>query len=147
MTVSPRTLTRESIGLRQASIVTDLLIFGMIGGLAALLHVAGSAMMIGLRTGVPDWLISTLWYAAFIGPVYLAHRHYSFRSSAPHKQALPRYILTQIFGLALAALFSFIAHGVLAVPSLAGAILVIGLTSGVNFAVLRLWAFARRAEG
>src|SRR5215218_2154635 len=108
MTVSPKALARESIGLRQASVVTDLVIFVAIGGLAALLYVAGSALMIGLRTGVPDWVMSTLCYAAFIGPVYLAHRRFSFRSDAPHGRALPRYVAVQLCGVALASLFSYI---------------------------------------
>ena len=98
--------------------------------------------MIGLRTGVPDWLMSTLCYAAFIGPVYLAHRRFSFRSDAPHGRALPRYIAVQLCGLALASLFSYICYSVLGIPTIAAGILVIALTAGFNFVIVRTWAFA-----
>ena len=46
--------------------------------------------------------------------------------------------------LLLAALFSFVAYGLLALPTVVASLLVIGLTSGVNFVVLQTWAFARR---
>ncbi|MNW21468.1 hypothetical protein D3C71_2224120 [compost metagenome] len=49
--------------------------------------------------------------------------------------------------LVLAALFSFVVHGVLGVPTVPASMLVIALTSGVNFAVLRSWAFARAQWG
>jgi hypothetical protein len=45
--------------------------------------------------------------------------------------------------LALASMFSFLFHGTLALPSLMAAILVIALTSGLNYLVLRNWAFGR----
>jgi len=104
--------------------------------------VALSTLMIGVHTGVPDWIMSALCWVALIGPVYLGHRLYSFRSGAPHRQALPRYIAVQICGIALAALFSYLSYRILGMSTVAAAVLVTALTSGVNFVILRAWAFA-----
>ena len=106
-----------------------------------------STAMIWLDTGFADWVVNTACYASLIVPVYLLHRRYSFDSDAPHIQALPRYMAVQAMALVLAAVFSFLVHGVLAMPTLPASTLVIALTSGVNFMVLRSWAFARAQWG
>ena len=145
MSISLQSLMRDSVvAASKPSVAVELLSFLCVGGLAALCFVGLSMLMIEFRTGLPDWLMSALCYAAFIVPVYLAHRHYSFRSSAPHAFALPRYVAVQLSALALAASFSYICYGLLGMPTTIAALLVIGLTSGVNFVVLRLWAFAHR---
>src|SRR5690606_22596224 len=101
--------------------------------------------MIGLPTGIPDWVVSAFCYAVFIVPVYLAHRQFSFRSRASHMVALPRYVAVQLSALCLAALFSYLCYAVLHLTSGWAAVLVIALTSGVNFVLLKLWAFAQRS--
>lgn len=118
--------------------------FVMVGGTAALCFAGLSSALIGLHTGIADWVVSALCYAAFIVPVYFAHRRLSFRSDAPHGMALPRYVAVQLVALALAAIFSFVFYDVFRVQVLAAALLVIGLTSSLNFAILRAWAFAVR---
>lgn len=143
MSISLESLMRASIiGTTRSPIGTGLVSFIIVGGLAALGFVGLSAVMIDLRTGLPDWAVSALCYAIFIVPAYLAHRRISFRSSAPHRIALPRYAAVQLSALALASLFSYVSYGVLLLPGPAASVLVVGLTSGVNFLVLRLWAFA-----
>ena len=75
------------------------------------------------------------------------HRRFSFQSDVSHWQALPRYMSVQGMALVLAALFSYVVHGVLNLPTVFASMLVITLTSGVNFMVLRSWAFARGQMG
>jgi putative flippase GtrA len=118
--------------------------FLLVGGFAALAFVLVSSAAIWLLPGLPDWLVSAGCYAGFIVPVYLLHRRHSFRSRAPHRQALPRYAAVQLLGLTLATLFSFVAYRLVALPTPVSATIVIGLTAGVNFTILRLWAFAHR---
>ena len=118
-----------------------------IGALAALGFVALSAAMLALPIGLPGWVVSTLCYAAFVVPVYLLHRRFSFVSDAPHRQALPRYVAVQASAVGLATVFSYIAYGIVGLPGPVGALLVIGLTSGVNFLVLKLWAFSGATHG
>lgn len=143
MSLSLEHLLRDSdIAAPKASLAAQLMSFLFIGGLAAISYVGLAAVMIDLGTGLPDWLMSALCYAAFVGPVYLAHRHVSFRSNAPHAQALPRYIALQLCGIGLASAFSYLCYGVLGLPTMTAAILVIALTSGFNFVIVRAWAFA-----
>jgi putative flippase GtrA len=124
------------------SVKAEFVSFLIVGGLAAVSYAALSTVMIGLQTGIPDWIVSALCYAAFILPVYLAHRYISFRSSTPHGVALPRYVAVQVVALTLAAIFSFVCYSILGMPSIPAALMVIGLTSGASFLMLRLWAFA-----
>ena len=126
---------------------SGLVVFIAIGGAGAAAFVVLSTLIIWLDTGMADWVVNTACYAALIVPVYLLHRLYSFRSDASHWRALPRYLVVQGMALLLAALFSYVIHGVLALPTLVASMLVIALTSGVNFMVLRGWAFARSQWG
>ena len=123
--------------------LTSALFFLCIGGFGALAFVVLSTLMIWLDTGLPAYVVNALCYASLIVPVYLLHRRFSFQSDASHWQALPRYLAVQVSALLLAALFTFVIHGVLGVPTLFASMLVICLTSGVNYFVLRSWAFAR----
>ena len=119
--------------------------FIVVGGSGAVVFVVLSTLAISLRTGVPDWIMSALCYAALILPVYLAHRRLSFRSDAPHTRALPRYVATQACAVALAALISYAVYALPGLPTLVAAVLVSGLTAVFTFVVLKLWAFAARA--
>jgi putative flippase GtrA len=125
-------------------LAAELVSFVFVGAIAALCFVGLSMLMINLRSGVPDWIVSACCYAAFIVPVYLAHRRYSFSSHAPHAVALPRYVAVQLSALLLASFFSYVCYQVLGMSTGVAALLVICLTSGVNFIVLKLWAFAHR---
>jgi putative flippase GtrA len=120
-----------------------MLNFIMIGAGGAAAFVALSSLVIALPTGLENWIVNALCYGALIGPVYLLHRQFSFHSDVPHLRALPRYLAVQASALALATLFGFVLHGVFAMPSVAASTLVVMLTSGGNYLVLRSWAFAR----
>lgn len=143
MSASLESLMRDS--LEQTSerpVLTELVWFLLVGGGAALALWGTTTAMISLRTGMPDWLMAALCYAAFVGPVYLLHRRLSFQSDAAHRQAFPRYAAVQISAIALVSLFSFVGYSMLGVETAIGSFIVLGLTAGVNFVVLRLWAFA-----
>lgn len=142
MSVSLESLMREQpAGAPRLVVVTQLLAFLAIGGTAALSFVVASAAAVAAFHDLPAWLVSALCYAAFIVPVYLLHRRFAFRSSVDHGRALPRYVTVQLCGLMLATAFSYVAYGVVGMPTLIAAVLVIGFTSGVNFLILRRWAF------
>jgi putative flippase GtrA len=126
-------------------VLTELGWFVLVGGGAALALAAVTTAMISLRTGVPDWVMGALCYAAFIGPVYLLHRRLSFRSEAAHGQAFPRYVAVQLSAIVLVSLFSWLCYAALGGATMFGSLLVLGLTAGVNFIVLKLWAFATHA--
>ena len=144
MSASLQSLMRDqsSPANTASPVLIQLFAFAIIGGAAALSFVGVSTAAVALFKSIPAWLVSSLCYAAFIVPVYLMHRRYSFQSAAAHSRALPRYVLVQLCGLGLATLFSWVAYGVIGLPTLVAAFVVIVLTSGINFLVLRRWAFA-----
>ena len=147
MSAALQSLMRDMPSQSRAPLLDGLIGFLAIGAAGAGAFVVLSTAVIWLNTGIAEWLTNAGCYAALIVPVYVLHRRYSFNSDAPHSQALPRYMAVQFMALVLAALFSFIVHGVLALPTVFASILVIALTSGVNFMVLRSWAFARAHWG
>jgi SAM-dependent methyltransferase len=124
----------------------EILSFLVIGVVAALGYVALSGFAVAILPVVPRWIVSALCYAAFIVPVYLAHRRFSFQSDVPHFESFPRYLAVQVSALVLAVLFSYLAYAVVGLPTLTASLLVIALTSGVNFVVLKLWAFAGKGR-
>ena len=146
MSISLESLMRDSaIEAPRPTLFTELGSFLLVGGLAALCFVGLSMLLVDLGTGVPDWIVSACCYALFIVPVYIAHRRVSFRSNVPHSVALPRYVAVQVSALALASGFSYVCYSLLGMQTATAAFLVVVLTSGVNFAVLKLWAFAHRS--
>ena len=128
---------------RQKSGFSGFFSFVGIGVTGALTFVALSTAIIWLDTGIAPWIVNVACYGALIGPIYLLQRQFAFRSQVPHRHALPRYVAVQAMALVLAAVFSYLLHGMLSLPTPVASLLVIGLTSGVNFMVLRGWAFAR----
>lgn len=149
MNIALESLMREppSIPARERG-EGGIISFLLIGAGAALSYVVLSSVLVAVLPFAEGWVVSAACYGAFILPVYLLHRRFTFGSEAAHRQALPRYILVQGMALVLASLFSFVFHGSLALPSLPAAMLVIALTSGLNYLVLKGWAFAfeRRIE-
>jgi putative flippase GtrA len=144
MSASLQSLMMSQIGdAPRGALVRELLSFIAIGVGAALSFVALSMAAVALLPMLPAWLVSAVCYGAFVVPVYLLHRRFSFHSSAAHSRALPRYATVQLGGIGVAAMFSWLAYGVAGLPTLVAALVVIGVTSGLNFAVLRLWAFSR----
>jgi len=145
MSVALESLAGEAKGVPAAAGAAAAMVkFIAVGGGAFVVFVLVSSVLISLQTGAPDWMINAGCYGAMIGPVYLLHRRFSFRSDAAHRQALPRYLAVQACGIVLASVFSFLIEGYLALPTVFASTLVMGLTVGVNFMVLRGWAFRQR---
>lgn len=144
MSASLQSLIRDQLAAEDVGTpaLLQLFAFLLVGGAAAFAFVATSTAAVSAFDTLPAWLVSSLCYAGFIVPVYLLHRRYSFRSNVAHSRALPRYVAVQLASLGLATLFSFVAYGVVGLPTLAAAVVVITLTSGLNFLVLSRWAFA-----
>ncbi len=144
MSMMPDPTAQHVVKRRRGGIVS----FVLIGGGAAASFVLLSSLLVSLFPRVDAWMINAACYAAYIVPVYLLHRRFTFSSDAAHGQALPRYVAVQMMALTLATIFGYILHGTLALPSLPAAVLVVLLTSGVNYVVLKGWAFAlsRRLE-
>jgi putative flippase GtrA len=134
-------LIQDKAGDDEISLGVMVASFLIVGAGAAAAFAGFSSLVIGLNTGLPDWVASAMAYTIFMSVAYLLHRRISFRSDAPHREAFPRYALTQASGLALASGFSFIAYSMMGMNAAFGALIVFAMTSMLNFVVLRLWAF------
>ncbi|NQY96288.1 MAG: GtrA family protein [Henriciella sp.] len=86
--------------------------FGVIGVLATIVHAAILWILVetaGLRPS-----IATIF--AFLGALnvsYFGHYYFTFRSTEPHRRALPGFVLTAVVGAFLTWLFFVIATEIL----------------------------------
>lgn len=136
------TLVREEIfEQREATVGVQLFSYLVVGCGAMLGFVLLSSGAMLLPLGFEKWIVSSVCYALFILPTYFAHRRFTFNSAAPHGRALPVYVGVQLFGIALATGFSWVAYGIAELPTISASLMVIVLTSGANFVVLRQLAF------
>ena len=69
-----------------------------------------------------------------------AHAVVGFRGVSEMPSPFASFAVAACLGLA--TLFSFVAYGIVGLPTLSAAIVVTILTSGINFLILRRWAFA-----
>ena len=146
MSVSLESLVPDPLeAFAERSAFAELVAFIVVGGTGAVAFVLLSTFVVGAPWGPPKWLGSTFCYALLILPVYAAHRRFTFRTDLPHRQALPRYAGVQCASLLLASLFSYLVYETVGLAPLFGSVIVTGLTSGVSFMVLKLWAFRRTA--
>jgi putative flippase GtrA len=120
--------------------------FVAVGGLSMVGFILVSTLALGANTGLPDWLVSSLCYAGFVGPAYLAHRRFAFRSAKSHSRALPRYVGVQVIATALASLLSVLASSVIGLPPLLGSVAIAGIVAANSFILSRFWVFAAKRE-
>ena len=117
--------------------------FLLVGASGALAYVLLSSLL--EHYGLSPTLASVASYLICIPIVYLAQRKIAFRSDAPHRAALPKYVAAQLLGVALAAVLpgammaQFNAPAPLAFAAVAATIAV------TNFLLLRFWAFSNRS--
>lgn len=122
-------------------IATRLLLFVLIGAGAAVFYAFLAHVLVPAFPEIADWQMQLMLFASLLVPAYQVHRRFCFPSNALHRQAVPRYLVVQIGVLGLAVAFSHLAYGVVGLPHLTTLFLVFGLTAGVNFSILRVWAF------
>lgn len=97
-------------------------------------------------SGIQAWASSLTSYALMIPLVYLAQRNLTFRSQTRHRSLFPRYVATQFLGLTLSGLLPyFLVQGGRAGPFVAFVFVAI-LVATMNFALLKLWAFAAHEQ-
>jgi len=126
--------------------VRRLATFGMVGIAAALTHFAVAASLLrfvpaGPGTG-PVLLANACGFVVAFFVSYHGQRRWTFRSSRPHGQSLPRYLAVSVTGLAInEAVVALVLRqfAVLPVVALAAGI---GVAAVWTFAVSRSWVFS-----
>lgn len=125
-------------------------------GLLALAHKFGRFLLVGvvctaLQYGLLILLVevfrlqptpaSTIGYIASSVVNYLLNYSFTFRSSADHRRALPRFLLIALCGLALNAAITYVGTAVMGLQYLLAQVLATGATLVWNFLVNLRWTF------
>ena len=116
--------------------------YAFVGAAGTLVHYATlSALVIGVQMN--QVLASTL--GAALGAVcnYLVNYRFTFRSAAPHRDAMPRFMAVAALGLGVNAVVMQIGVSVLKLHYLASQVLATTVVLIVGFAANRLWTFGR----
>ena len=119
-----------------------LLAFIGIGAGLGLVYVLLEQGLVSAFPSVVPLQIQILLFASLLVPGYQLHRRVCFASEMPHLRAAMRYVTLQLGVLCLAGFFSQLAYGVVGMPQMTTVFLVFAVTAGVNFTVLRNWAFS-----
>ena len=116
------------------------LVFGVVGVSLALIYFvmayAGSSG-IGLQPAIASFCA----YLLMIPLAYFAHRIITFRSSALHSVALPRFVVTSGMGVALSWVIPYLASKLFAAPHWLAFLAVCVIVPALSFVTTRAWVF------
>jgi len=127
--------------------VRQPIVFGVVGvSLALIYFVVAYAGSSGL--GLEPAIASGCSYLLMIPLAYFAHRMITFRSSAVHKVAFPRFVVTSCMGVALSWVIPYLASRLFAAPQWLSFLAVCVIVPALSFVTTRAWVFveARRAS-
>ena len=123
----------------------DPVVFGIIGCISAACYVALGVFFSRLPGVRPSVALAGALVVMLL-PNYAAQRTLTFRSQRNHRQALPRYLVTQaisnLLGMALSELF---ADQVAVRPWMAFTVVAF-VIAAVNFTLLKFWTFVGSRE-
>jgi putative flippase GtrA len=117
----------------------QLVAYTVVGGTGALAYAAIATTL--TMMGGTVWIVSTVCYALFIPVMYLAQRGWTFGSQNSHISSFPKYVVTQAFGLAIAAIVPHALVNGLGISAPIAYLFVLGIIAIGNFVVLKFWAF------
>ena len=119
-----------------------LLRFALVGGAGSLAYV----VLLWSMVDVLGWPVVPASCAAFLPVVvqnYVLHRAWTFRSGAPHGQALPEFLLVSLAGLGINAGLMALGAGWLGLHYIAVQLVAIGTVVACNFFGAQ-WIFRAR---
>jgi putative flippase GtrA len=115
-------------------------VFGVVGVALALTYfVMAYAGSSGL--GLEPAIASGCAYLPMIPLAYFAHRVITFRSSAVHRVAFPRFVVTSCTGLALSWVIPYLASRLFDAPQWLAFLAVCVTTPALSFVMARGWVF------
>ena len=125
--------------------VRQLVVFGVVGVALALIYFvvayAGSS-----RIGLAPPVASGLAYILMIPLAYFAHRIITFRSSAFHTVAFPRFVVTSCMGVALSWVIPYLGSRLFAAPHWLLFLAVCVIVPTLSFVTTRAWVFVGSKE-
>ncbi len=120
--------------------VRQPIVFGVVGvSLAAIYFVMAYVGSSGL--GLEPAIASGSAYVLMIPLAYFAHRVITFRSSAVHRVAFPRFVVTSCLGVALSWVIPYLALHLFAAPRWLAFLAVCAIVPALSFVTTRAWVF------
>jgi putative flippase GtrA len=119
----------------------DFARFFISGGIAAAIHFA----LLHIGVAVLGWegiLSTSVGFIVAANFSYLVNYHWTFKSTIPHRHAIPKFLLVAGTGLGLNALVFAAVHYGLGAHHLLAQVFATGLVLFWNFALQRAWSFA-----
>jgi putative flippase GtrA len=121
-------------------------VFGVVGvSLAVIYFVMAYAGASGL--GLEPAVASGISYLVMIPLAYFAHRIITFRSSAVHKVAFPRFVVSSCMGVALSWVIPYLASRLFAAPHWLSFLAVCVIVPPLSFLTTRAWVFVEARRG
>jgi len=124
--------------------VREPVVFGVVGVSLALIYFVMAYALSGI--GLEPAVASGLAYTLMIPPAYFAHRIITFRSSALHRVAFPRFVVTSCMGVALSWLIPYLGSTLFAAPHWLSFLAVCVIAPTVSFLTTRAWVFIGSRE-
>jgi putative flippase GtrA len=130
----------ERVAVASWQDVRQLAVFGVVGvTLAAIYFVIAYAGSSGVGLAPP--VASGLAYMLMIPLAYFAHRIITFRSSAVHKVAFPRFVVTSCMGVALSWVIPYLGSRLFVAPHWLSFLAVCVIVPALSFVATRAWVF------
>ena len=115
--------------------------FVLTGGGATAIHYAIFWAVLRAEWANPV-VASSVGFAVSALANYAANARFTFRSTRPHAEALPRFCLVALAGLFWNAVLIWLMHSVLGVNLLLAQLVATVCVLGWNFALNRIWTFS-----
>ena len=120
----------------------ELVGFALVGSSAALGYFALACALTYLGMGATP--ASAIAYGSFIPISYCGHRKFTFNSLGRATVELPKFLVVNLFGIAIGVIVPHVVTDVAGFPAWGGFALVCGIVPVVSYAGLRLWVFRQR---
>jgi len=125
--------------------LAQLMRFGVVGVSCAVLYTS-LAWSLTVVAGLPAIAGSVLAYAISGVFSYLGQKLFTFRSSTPHAEAAPRFLLVFLAGVTVAACAPMLLTDRMRLPPLVAIVFTCGVVPVINYAVFSLLVFGRGAQ-
>ena len=113
--------------------------FGMVGAASTLAYIA--LALLGEALGLTVVVASVAAYALCIPFAYLGHRHFTYGSNRPHREATPRFVALNLVGLGISAAAPWLLCDLAGLPPFAGVFTAAVLVPLASFAGQSLFVF------
>ena len=114
--------------------------FGSVGVAATLTHFAVGLSIVSVGLATPFYANIVAFLTAFLVS-YFGHKHYTFKSDAAHRRALPRFFLLAALGLALNQLIVYLCVDLAGWSYFVALIIVTAVVPAMTYFAGRYWAF------